>query len=232
MMKALETYELLKPIVEAIDCTINVDSITTSGNEVTIYTCNTLWVTYGYEITIGTDVYKVIDLQPNEWIKVKGATPTATSFQIYKPFFMHGTVLAQSEVLNEIAMSTDKLPLIYFQEIATESHENDEESLIDRTTECNFYFLVDANFQDWAVQDHYRYAIRPMRNLLQAFVEALKASTIITRDFKYSTLDHAKFGVYLNAQGHTKMIFNDELSGTQMRTNLIIEKDYVCSDCE
>ena len=54
------TYELLEPIIAAIDLTFTIDSIEdVGGGYYILFSCNTLWATKGFNVTIGGDAYNI-----------------------------------------------------------------------------------------------------------------------------------------------------------------------------
>lgn len=217
-----ETFELLKPIVDSIDKVFIMDSIVDNlDGTYTINTCNTLWATYSRTVTINAIDYVIVELVVNQSIKVKGASiPTGTQFDLYEPYFFHGTVIAQQEEMNNIENSWDKLPMIYLNEITRERFDLEVDSSIERESECNIFVMVDVNMGDWKTTTHYEQAVRPMRNLAFRLIEAIKNANNVGVLTSFDLLDHARWGVYLSASGHPKKIFADDLSGTQLRINI------------
>lgn len=233
-MKRKQTYELLLPIINAIDKSISVDSIVDNlDGTFTLFTCDTGWATTSTirNVVIDGNYYFIVGILPDAWIKVQGTVlPDVTEFDLYSPFPFHGTVIAQRELLNEIKHSSDKMPMVWLHEITREDFENNSLTAIDRKSECDLYFLVDADWQNWLTLDHDRYAIRPMRNLIDRFMAVLEDSTLIENDngLPFTIYDHAKFGEYLESKGHTNLVFADKLSGSQLRINIPFLKE---SDC-
>ena len=229
-MKA-ETFKLLEPIVTGINNIFFIDLITDlTGGVYRLDSCNTLWASPGYYVEIDAIKYKIIDIVVNESITIKGDTlPTATNFDMYLPFFVHGTILATNEELKAKQLAKNKFPMIYLHEITRERHYTNE-STLDRESDCDIYFLVDADFESWLTNDHYSYAIAPMRNLLFAFIDSLSSNLGLIANFEsFETFDHAKFGVYMSSQGHTKNIFDDRLSGTNLKITVPFLKNSQCS---
>ena len=165
-MKNKQTYDLLKPIVDTIDKAIVCQTLTDNGNGTYTFTCNnTKWLTKGYSFTVITDVYKVVSIVPNVSITVSGSTlPLAKTFDIYLPYFIHGTVIATNAELQNTANSIDKLPFIWLKEVTKETVSVDELDSLDRVSECDLYFMVDCDFSNWKTTDHDLNAIQPMRN--------------------------------------------------------------------
>lgn len=221
-MVNITTYDLLVPIVQSLNKTITSTKVEQySDTQYKIYTCDTKWLTLNRQIEIGADTFKVVDIQPNEWILVSGDTqPSLQPFDIYSPFFVHGTVMASKAEFDQKLLSTDKTPMIWMHEITNERFFPLDENAIDRESQCDLFFLIDANFSDWKIQDHYKYAIMPMRNLLFQFEEVLRNYKDVGIYEDYEVLDHAKFGVYVSERGHPTNIFNAELSGSQLKISI------------
>ena len=71
-----------------------------------------------------------------------------------------------------------------------------------------------------------------MRNMLYKFIDHLNGSNIIGEFDSYKAINHAKFGVFVSSKGgHTQRIFNDKLSGVELRIDLPILKSRVCCPC-
>lgn len=231
-----ETFELLRPVVSAIDLAFTGTEITDNADGTyTIETCNTKWVTNGFTLTIAGNQYTVVDIEPNEWIKVSGSViPGALTFNINAPVFVHGTVLAAVSEYNQVEAVASRLPMIWLHEITKERINEDPGATLGRISDCDIYFMVDADMENFTTVDHYKYCIRPMRNLLQAFKEALRTSgtTLFNMSdrypLEYDQYDHARWGAYLRDKGHTGLWFNDGLSGTQMRINIPFKKTTLC----
>lgn len=223
-----DTYEKLKAVVNAIAKTISPSSVSTiSAGRYKIFTCKTLWLTVSYKITINAVIYTIVDIQPNEWIEVTGASlPIKQDFTIYTPFFLAATTIEQNKLMARIKNSKDKLPLIWLHDITNERMIGDWENPVERESDCELYFLIDSK-PDWTRDQHKKYAILPMRALLFGFTEALGQAGTIGLVEDYDVKDHANFGVYVE-RGHEKKIFGDNLSGTSYAGNIPFLKNTNC----
>lgn len=231
-MRERQTYDLLLPIFNGVSKTFEATDVTdNSDGTFTLNTCNTLWLHPAGNRVLSIDNvdYSIEDIEPNEWVKLRGSIAPALTFDIYPPSPFHGTVLAQNELLNQIENSKDKLPMIWLHEITRETFEASEELLADRESDCDIYFMTDANLEQWITPDHDKYAIKPMRNLCMAFIEQLENEANVDPNFKFEVFDHANFGVYLESKGHVRTTFNDKMSGTQLRITIQFNKDLNCT---
>ncbi len=231
-MKRTETFELLKPVVESIPNVFYADNIIdNTGGSYTLETDNTLWLSPGFKITIDSVIYKITGMVANESITIKGESlPVLTEFDIYNPFFIHGTILATKAELKAKEQNNTKFPVIYLHEITGETTIKDVESIIDKKSDYTLFFLVDADFENWLTVDHYRYSIAAMRNLKDAFIEALEASPgKIGFIDTYETYDHAKFGEYFASKGHVTNIFDEKTSGTELKITIPFIKNFCCN---
>ncbi|MES2287765.1 MAG: hypothetical protein V4547_18905 [Bacteroidota bacterium] len=232
------TYELLEPIIAAIDKTCTIQSVTTlSAGNYRLNVCNSLWATVGFNITIGIVVYKITAIVPNVSITVTGASaPIASSFQLYAPKFYHGTIEVTEEKLNAKVTgsldSTLKLPAIWLHEPVDERNNRDLSNAIGRESECELFFLIDAKFAMWAQDDHYIQAIKPMRQLIMAFMTAVEKSGTVNYDLiEYDDIrDLPRFGRYTGQTGAKKTVFAQyEMSGVKQIIKIpFIRTDETC----
>lgn len=219
------TFELLVPIVNSISGALTITAVTNNGGgSYTLSMCNTLWATTGYTITIGGNQYTITSIVPNVSLTVSGSVvPSVGAFNLYPPVFYHGTIQSTIQDLNEkvnnASNSTDKLPMIWLHESVDETINFQPTEPIYRNSNVDIYFLIDANFRDWTNDDHYTFAIKPMRQLIEAFLYSMKYSGQVN-DNLIDTLklnDLPRFGNYTAQDGSKKTIFsNYPLSGTRL----------------
>ncbi len=227
-----QTYELLIPIVNAMNRLFEGDSIVQNIDESwTIESCNTLWLTKGSKFNIGLLEYEVIDIEPNESITVSGEEIPELNFVINLPFFSHGTTLAKNSELNATPNAVDKLPMIWLHDPTEERFSKDTDSIIDRESDCDLFFMAETNYPDWLTLDHDKYAIKPMRNMVESFLNALNYSGKTSDGIDYDILDHANFGRYNAEKGHIKKVFDDDMSGCQLMITIPFLVDSLCHDC-
>lgn len=221
------TYELIIPIVEAINKTVLIDSITDNTLfNYTIYSTCTKWTTKGFTVTIGGNSYEITAIVANESITVQGTIALdleTESFELYEPKFYHGTIKATEADLNRKEnnrlWASDKLPMIWLHEAVEETHHNNESDAIARESRCELYFMIDADFSKWVNEDHYELAIKPMRNLIDEFMKAMKSSGLVDMDNieDFRTMDFARWGTYLDKSGSEKQVFSSySMSGSKL----------------
>lgn len=223
------TYELLEPIIAAIEKDITIQSVTViSTGNYKLNVCNSRWATVGFSVTIGSVVYKIIAIVPNVSITVTGSSqPGVVKFNLYIPVFYHGTIEVAENKLNEKVSgslsSTFKLPAIWLHEPVDESNTLGGSYAIARESKCELFFLIDANFSTWSQDDHYDMAIKPMRQLIMAFMTAVEKSRTVNYDLieTYSTYDLPRFGRYTAYSTVKKTMFAQyEMSGTKLGITL------------
>lgn len=226
-MRYKSTYEILQPIVSSIDKTFKIESIVDNEDGTfDIFSCNTLWATVGFIVTINANDYTITEANPNVSITIKPVVeddiPTGDSFILYPPVFYHGTIKAtEYEVNKEInrdLSAIDRLPMIWLHEPTDERWSESSLESIALRSQCELYFMTDADFSAWDNADHYNLAIKPMRNLMSSFMDAVRASYAVDDDQLRSSnvKDFARWGVYLGKDGQEHTIFSRQMSGTRM----------------
>lgn len=228
-----ETVEIVRDLVNELDFTFVINNaIDNLDGTYTLETCNTyhLQATPNCPITIDGSQYTILEVQSNEYITIKGASlPVVTEFAVPKPYYFHGTVLKTNEELNRIEFF-NKFPMVYLLEVITDTFFNEDEA-VERESDLRLFFLTSANFQDWKTGDHYKEAILPMRSLAYNFINVLNTSKKISNFAQYSLINRVNFGVYATDKGNTQRIFNDNMSGVELRITLPIKLDYSCKIC-
>lgn len=147
-------------------------------------------------------------------------------FRMPVPNYFHGTPYATNAHIGRLSDAA-KVPMIYLLEILREELQG-EDSMIETVADLRLFFLDVANFQDWDTDQHYSNVIVPMRNLMDAFVEQARTSPIFGDIPVLDVITHVKFGVYQTNKGHLNSLFNDRLSGIELRGNFPF---YKCCNC-
>lgn len=229
-----EIVDIIENVVNGLSFTTEVKTVTDNANGTyTLGVCCSYHVQPYCYVTINAVQYLVTDITNNESITIENgaAVVVGDTIEITAPKYFHGTRPAINEELDEIESDMDKIPMVYLFEVISENFSNDSENRIERESTLRLFFLGGANFQDWYTDEHYKYAIVPMRNLVFEFIDAVNADSCTFADFdNYTLINHAKFGVFTDNNGHTNRFFNEDLSGVEMRVSLPIIQNFACSD--
>lgn len=203
----------------------------------TIEVCNTYHVQpICSKIDIGGTLYKVTQVVNNTSITFTASVaPVGTTYSIEGPKYFHGTRIAINNELTQITIGSNKIPMVFVWEVIRETFNLDEENRIERNSDLRIFFLGQRPPGVDKTDTLYADAVTPMWNLSHEFVKLLKntSCTIGELDGNFTLINFAKFGVE-SAAGATDSFFNEELSGTELRIDLPILKDFtstgVC-DC-
>lgn len=182
---------------------------------------------------VQTEVTSVVDNQDGTiiFLVLDNFILEITEIMFYVPNDVkvkHGTIIDGNIQLTTIKDGEDKYPLIFQHEITRETFFNDKRNKLERESEVDLFFLCVADFKDWQIAEHNKFTIKPMRELALKFIEELKTSNGIGEFDTFEILDHVKFGVYTTEKGHTERIFNDNLSGVQLRMTIPFLKTCGC----
>lgn len=226
----METVDIIREIVEDLELTFFVNTITDNGGgEYTITTDDTLHLQENFPLTIGVNSYTIKTVTKDASIVLTGSVlPNVTSFEVYAPRYYHGTVIkAKGEIETGVNAHNiyDRTPFIYLKEIVSDRvNSKYKVSPFDKETSLQIYFLTQSKLHDWKTTDHYEKSIYPMANLVNNFINTLYNSKHIGRFEDYETINHVNFGVYVTDKGNTKSIFSDYLSGVELNITLPFRK--------
>lgn len=231
-----ETVDIVEELVNFLVSKVVISSIVNNNdNTYTLFTNNTSYLAPNMVINIGVNSYKVLnnDLYPfnfNNSFTIEGSVDPSGTLEIFLgPLkYFHGTVIDTKGVLNKINISTDKLPMIYLLEVLKDKFNNDVNLRVDRVSDLRLFFLSETDENNWTTDQHYEYSIKPMRNVVYNFIESLNKNAGIGEFDDYVAINHVKFGVVIPDKGHTRRVFDDNLSGVELVISLPILKGKIC----
>jgi len=235
---SLQSIDLPFELVGYSEGTIDSSTgITTSKNKYQNLEAGQRIIIKGFDNTadykVQTEVTSVVDNQDGTiiFLVLDNFVLELTEIIFYVPNDVkvkHGTIIDGNIQLTTIKDGEDKYPLIFQHEITRETFFNDKRNKLERESEVDLFFLCVADFKEWQIAEHNKFAIKPMRELALKFIEELKTSNGIGEFDTFEILDHVKFGVYTTEKGHTERMFNDNLSGVQLRMTIPFLKTCCC----
>jgi len=226
-----ETVDIIGDLVNAINLTFTIyTTIDNGGNSYTLGTCNTLHLQVGFSITIDTVNYLITEVDKNTAITITGdVLPTEDSFEVYPPFYHHGTIISSAGELAQINNSNNKTPLIFLHETITDKFFNKVNSNLERETTLRMFFLTQSDWNNNTTNNHYSKALEPMRALVYNFINTLNRTRYIAPIEDYTITNHTLFANYLQ-DGYTEAIFDKNLSGCELNITIPI-RDNICISC-
>ena len=236
------TYKYIEAIVNAIDLSIKVKSVTnpSTGIYVLVTSCGIKWATKGFSVTIDGNNYSIQDIDSDaKTITVKGsvALSGSFSFDLFSPQFYHGTVVSVDNDINDRISKGlkvwTKLPMIFLHESVDESYNYQPTEAILKNSDVDLYFMSMYDPKDWPTNDHYKYAIEPMRRLIDEFNKSMELGRVVSYKNidKFRVNDYARWGARISATGYEKKPFEGfSLSGCKVSTTLPILRKNIC-DC-
>lgn len=234
----METVDIIREVVEAINSTFTAKTITDNlDGTFTLTTCDTLHLQDGFPLKINGNDYEIITVTKDASILISGAfLPAIKIFPIYLPTYYHGSVI---KVQAEISGGADasnlfaRTPFIYLKEILTDKNNSKyNQSPIEKVPTLQMLFLTQCKYTDWKIVDHYAKSIQQMRNLVDRFILSLYADKRIGKFQDYDTVNHVNFGVWVTDKGEMKHLFNDNLSGIELKISPpILKQNAQCNVC-
>lgn len=232
VMRRVGTHRLIEEVIEEMDTTIIVKSVTITGDTSRVYACNTLWITEGETHEIDGFDYRVTAISPNEWIDFYStdATISVDEFDIQLPKFFYGTIRSAATELNEINLGWSKLPMIYLHDPVEETPGNDL-SIVDRESDVDLYFMAQNNIERWTNEQHEDLAVVPMRNMVDKFMECLRSGKFAldpNEGYGERIYNRVRWGEE-EKSGYNNQIFRENVSGVQLRITIPFLKSFACN---
>lgn len=227
-----ESIDILRSVVEAMQFPVTIINVSSVGDVHTLTVCDIYHVQAGFTVSIGNVSYLVKSFQFPDTIVVQGSTPiTAESFEMYRPYFFHGTPVETSAELQQNANAFTKCPMVWAMENFRDEFFDLNFSALERSIRIPLFFLSTADHRLWLTEDAYRYAIEPMRRLEEHFVRQLRSMSnrFLMDEFKEEVENYAKFGVYIREKGMDRNLLACELAGCELKQSAI--KVYFSGEC-
>ncbi len=120
--------------------------------------------------------------------------------------------------------------MVYLLEIFSERFNEDVDEF-ERVSDLRLFFLTHANFEEWEIDEFYDNSIKPMQRLVQHFIDTLNKQVRVQQIRDYELTNLSRFGVYVNNKGFESTLFEDKLSGVELRISLELRKPTDCSGC-
>lgn len=205
---------------------INLDLPVSSVVANVITVCDgTLNITIGKIVKASNgDEYIVTAITIDESITVEPHGATVDPFPVDSltvtapaPTFVHGSPTSTDNEYNELLdnETIKKTPLIWLLE-PYEYVSLSRESSLEAAFNARLFFLEWFDIDTYTNDDHNKYAIKPMENLAQAFLD------VINNDYSFKTISDAnkkvrpRFGVEVTDRGSDRKIINEDFSGVEL----------------
>lgn len=214
-----------------------VQSVASVGDDHTLTVCDIFHAQPGFTVTISADDYIIKSISGTTVMVVTGTTtPVApVTFDLYDPFFFHGTPIQQGVELKQKKQAFNKTPMVWMYEQFTDRFFEDPADKTERNITMRLFFLTQAKTDKWLTDDSYANAIKPMNRLAENFKNQLDVPVggvkrFDTDTLEFDMLNYHKFGVFINNKGMEDSLWADKLAGCEMSITLPVFRDEPCPD--
>lgn len=150
-------------------------------------------------------------------------------------YFYYGTPIeTNTQRLKDKDGNVMKTPFICVFEPFDSDFVLSREDPVQETPNLWMVFMTGANYKDWMPEDYYTNAIKPMETLLLRFLNQCEKEEGLVNMTEYedviSKTNHHQWGLTLNTKGSNTLLFNDALSGVEIKNfQLPVLKQYTCN---
>ena len=235
MIYRIQTVDILGMVVAAMQFPVTINSITeTEPNVFLLNVCDVYHAQKNFTVSIGGKDYKIKSVNYPSEIIVTGSDPiTISEFEMYRPFYFHGTPIQTGVELNKKTQSK-KVPMIWFMEQYSELRNTSNIVPIDRKINGQLYFLSNGDPVNWTTDISFEDGIKPMARLQEHFERQLiEMNWIFNTEipFEYTFKTYHAFGVFIVNKGMPEQLWTDKLSGVEMDfTSLEVFFDALCKN--
>lgn len=223
-----DVSEIFEQIVNDIDCTINIDSLSVVNGKLRIFTCDTKWIRVGKKVSgkvlDGSVKYAFVTALVDDTYFDIDNVNIVSDIQATKPTAMFGTRTATN---NEWNLKTynllDKTPIIWCLELVNEKHYGAESSL-ERDFDMRIFFLDETDILNYVTKDHRLQVVKPMNKLAYAFKSVIDKNMLFKRIAEFNLLGFSRFGTE-SVTGMIENILDANLSGSSIQLSLTKYKE-------
>lgn len=236
MIYRIPTVDIVGMVVAAMQFPVAINSVTeTEAGTFLLDVCHFYHAQKGFTVTIGGNDYKIKSVNyPNELIVTGSQAISVTEFEMYHPFYFHGTPIQTGVELDKKKQSKDKIPMIWLYEQYEETRNVSNINPIDLKINFRLFFLSTGNPANWTTELAYQEGILPMARLQEKFEKQLIIMNwLFNTDspFEYTFKTYHEFGVFIANKGMMQELWTDKLSGCEMNCpSLEIFSDGLCKD--
>jgi len=223
---------LMQLIVDQMTPVITITANVVDGDNWKLSMCETHWIKQGRKLTIGGVVYKVVSVSSDDYIIVSGASqPAVTWFQLPAPEFWHGShrkVNAERVVKQDLRNDVVYLPIPDITDF------NDEDSEVIYEANIRPLFLTGYDERYDNIADQQTMYIEPCNKMADYFITIVETlDTYFENPKDIYRREWPNFGDQ-NVWGNDKLIFNQKLSGVELRLTLEVfyEASCLCDSAE
>lgn len=244
MIYSKSSVDIIRDVIQSMTFPVTIKQIARTGNIHVLTVCDIYHAQIGREVIIGGNSYTVTDISegsidncvavvmPTLTVEGENAIETDT-FNLYTPFFYHGTARATNIEISKQQNAALKTPMIWLPEIFTDSFFDSMSNLDREIRGDGLIFLTEANHKLWLTDEAYQKAVKPMRRLAEHFIAKLKAlhGEFYMKEFRPEFISYAKFGVFIRDNGIDKNLFEDKLAGVRLTSPITVRRTMQCDIC-
>jgi hypothetical protein len=223
----VEVVNILQMIVEQIPNVIEVKYIEEDEGVYKVCTCNTLHVRKGMKI----GNFVVSDFSLNEWFEMSGDSLDLNTKTITLPSFgFHsGTLMdIDGERGSAKQVNQQKSPFVWNREPFRIREDRNKISSLYGTATLDLFFMGDSDPTTFT-NTHREEVISPINNYVDYFLDFIESKKNwfgnLTFVDRYERVNVGTEG----AKGYTERLFDENLSGVELRFDLVIKKE--CRTC-
>ena len=231
------SIDIIEGVVLSMTFPVKVLSVASVLNVHTLTVCDIYHAQPGFKVTISGNDYVIKSISGTNTMVVEGtpAVVAPVTFDLYPPYFFHGTPIQQGVELAKEKSVSNKTPMVWFYEQFTDKFFNDQISAVEREVTMRLFFLTQTDTDKNYTETAYQNAIEPMRRLAENFIRQLDVpingvKRFNTDDLDYSMVNYHKFGVFINNKGMQNSLWQEKLAGVEISVTLPVFRSEPCPD--
>lgn len=228
-------YDILSRLVSEFNAQLTARIIgveTLSATQWKIQVCNTLNLRQQSIFTIGANQYTVDSISYNYVTATGSVTPSGSTYTAPSFTFFYGTPIQIQAEMDRIYDKETMYPFIAFMEVMNTNYDHSIGSNLSRDIPIFTFFMDGCDWKNWTTAQHQSQCIKPMGQACNEWVEFLRNHKDVSRVRLISSTrtDHMGASLNVTTNGHTTKLFNQQVSGVELRMLIPIKKTRNCDN--
>jgi len=224
----LKITDVIKDIIASVDSEITVNEVKQLDGSYELLTCNYKHATKCSKVSIGEAIFNITGYSEDGLIVTGDTIPEVGVYTIEPVTFLHGTFINANEAM--LFMDNNQIDFnvvaFFVSSPLSETADYSVSSTLKTSVNVQLLLLKSNNSNDWQPNDHYTYAIYPMRSLSDLVVEEIN-----DRRGEFNNVDSVSIDNLMDVgieKTQSKSLFSYTFSGVVMDFQLPILRTNKC----
>ena len=224
----MKIKDVIEEIISSVDSEITINEVKQLDGSYELLTCNYKHATKCSTVSIAEAIFNITGYSEDGLIVTGDTIPEVGVYTIEPVTFLHGTFINANEAM--LFMDNNQIDFnvvaFFVSSPLSETADYSVSSSIKTSVNVQLLLLKSNNSNDWQPNDHYKYAIEPMRSLSDMVID-----NINQRRGEFNPVESVSIDNLMDVgieKTQSKSLFSYTFSGVVMDFQLPILRNHKC----